>query len=356
MVHMQISGAATRPPAAQAILDSATTAMLWFDAERRLCWLNPAAEDLLGISLLATTPPRLNQVFAGAPELRHALNRAHSESGQLSLREYPLIVAEDREIGRVDCQIAPMGDGLLLELVPRERPGRIQFEAAQQERRDAARHLVRSLAHEIRNPLGGLRGAAQLLGRRLDDPGLRDHTRVILDEADRIGTLVERLLGPEREQRRRVNLHEPLEHVRRLLAADLPAGASLVTEYDPSLPEISADPDQLIQILLNLASNGVRAAGEGGHIVLRSRVLRQYTIAGRCHRLAVAAEIADDGPGVPDQLRETLFYPMVTGTPGGEGLGLAIANELAARQGGLLSWESRSGDTRFRLVLPVADS
>lgn len=356
MVHMQTSGAAAGPPAARAILEAAATAMLWFDAEYRLRWLNPAAEDLLGISLLTTTPPGIDQLFAGAPELRAALNRVAAGSGQLSLREYPLTVAEDREIGRVDCQLVPMGDGLLLELVPRDRPGRIQSEAAQQDRRDAARHLVRNLAHEIRNPLGGLRGAAQLLGRRLDDPGLRDYTRVILAEADRIGTLVQRLLGPEREERRRLNLHEPLEHVRRLLDADLPVGVALTTDYDPSLPEITADRDQLVQILLNLGNNAVRAAADQGAICLRTRVLRQYTISGRRHRLAVAAEVADDGPGVPEPLRETLFYPMVTGAPDGERLGLAIANELAARQGGLLSWESRPGDTRFRLVLPVEAS
>lgn len=353
MVHMEDAGAEAGRPDGWAILEAAATAMLWFDGQWRLRWLNPAAEDLLGVSLLTGAPPEAERLFPAAPELLDAFQRADRESSRVSLREYPLTVAADRPVGRVDCQLAPLGEGLLLELAHRERPGRILSEAAQQDRRDAARHLVRSLAHEIRNPLSGLRGAAQLLGRRLSDPDLQEYTEVVLAEADRLGGLVDRLLGPERDTRGPLNLHEPLEHVRRLLAADLPAGVHLDTDYDPSLPEIRADRDQLVQILLNLASNAVRAVGETGRVRLRTRILRQYTIAGRVHRLAVAAEVADDGPGIPEHLRETLFYPMVSGAPDGQGLGLAIANELAARQGGLLSWDSRPGDTRFRLVLPV---
>lgn len=350
MVHMNDHGA----PNPAALLESAATAVVWFDAEGRLSWLNPAAEDLLGLSTLGSRKPAASEVFAEADELVAALERAMAGGERISLREYVLPLPGGRGSRPVDATLTPLeGSGLLLELVSRDRPRRIIDENLQQGRRDAARRLVRSLAHEIRNPLGGMRGAVQLLARRLDDPALKVHTDVILAEADRIGSLVDRMLGPDTLRRKPVNIHEPLERVRVLLENEAPAGIRFHRDYDPSLPNCPVDRDQLVQVLLNIARNAVQAMGETGSLCFRTRSERQVTFAGRRHRLAVRIDIEDDGPGIPPELRDTLFYPLVSGREGGDGLGLAIANELIARHRGLIECDSRPGYTRFTVYMPM---
>jgi two-component system nitrogen regulation sensor histidine kinase GlnL len=194
-----------------------------------------------------------------------------------------------------------------------------------------------------------------LLERRFEDAALREHTAVILREADRLGALVERVMGPAGPPRRTaVNVHEPLEHVLRLVAAEAGVGLELNRDYDPSLPELRADRDQLVQALLNIARNAVQATGGRGRLSARTRALRQFTIGGRRHRLAVAIDLVDDGPGIPGELRDTLFYPLVSGRPEGRGLGLSIAADLVDRHGGTIEWDSRPGETRFTVILPVA--
>jgi two-component system nitrogen regulation sensor histidine kinase GlnL len=219
----------------------------------------------------------------------------------------------------------------------------------------AARALVRGLAHEIKNPLGGLRGAAQLLERELPDPALAEYTRVIIDEADRLQALVDRLLGPNRvPSYRRVNIHQVLERVRALVKAE--AGQQLLIErdYDPSIPDLYGDADQLIQAVLNITRNAARALGtSGGKIILRSRVLRQLTLGSHRHRLVAQIEIEDDGPGIPEDLRHKIFYPMLSASAGGQGIGLSIAQSLVSQHGGLIELRSRPGQTVFTVFLPV---
>ncbi|MDQ2069801.1 nitrogen regulation protein NR(II) [Natronospira bacteriovora] len=356
MVHMTKSGAIPSADA-RALLESAATAVLWFDEGGRLAWLNPAAEDLLGISLLAGAPPVAATLFRDAAELVAAVERVMGERERLSLRDYRLALPGGRGERVVDATLTPLGGGsLMLELVSRDRPRRIIDESLQQGRRDAARQLVRSLAHEIRNPLGGMRGAAQLLARRLPDPALKPHTDIILAEADRIGALVDRLLGPDTLRRQAVNIHEPLERVRQLLLAEAPAAVRIERDYDPSLPDCQADPDQLVQVFLNIARNALQALAGQGRIRLATRAVRQVTFAGRRHRTALCVEIEDDGPGIPAALQDSLFYPLVSGRPGGEGLGLSIANELVARHQGLIECDSRPGRTRFSIHLPIDGS
>jgi two-component system nitrogen regulation sensor histidine kinase GlnL len=243
---------------------------------------------------------------------------------------------------------------LLLELHQVDRLLRITREEHLLSQHQATQALIRGLAHEIKNPLGGLRGAAQLLERELPDPGLREYTRIIIDEADRLQALMNRMIGPNRmPSRTRVNIHNVLEHVRGLVLAEFPNGPSLLREYDPSIPDFVADQDRLIQAFLNLTRNAATAAGPAGRVELWSRVLRQFTIGGARHRLVLKVEVRDDGGGVPEALKDQIFFPMVSGHSGGTGLGLSIAQELINQHGGLIECESRPGDTRFLVYLPL---
>jgi two-component system, NtrC family, nitrogen regulation sensor histidine kinase GlnL len=218
--------------------------------------------------------------------------------------------------------------------------------------------MIRQLAHEIKNPLGGLRGAAQLLERQLSDATMREYTSVIISEADRLKTLVDTLLGPGHAPRKQsINVHELLQHVWQLLKLEASAGIKIERDYDPSLPSIEVDRDQIIQAMLNLGRNSLQAIGthEGhvtGRIVLRTRALTHVNIGKRRHRLVASVQIEDDGPGVPEQLRDTLFYPLVTGRADGTGLGLAVAQDLVSRHAGLIEFDSRPGRTVFTILLP----
>ena len=215
------------------------------------------------------------------------------------------------------------------------------------------RKIIRQLAHEIKNPLGGLRGAAQLLERRLASPELKEYTGVIIREADRLAGLVDSLLGPGgRLTKAEVNIHEILEHVAQLVLAES-GGITLQRDYDPGLPTLMLDRDQMIQAVLNLARNAVAATGGNGTVRLGTRALTNFTIGETRHRVVAEIEVEDDGPGVPDELRDSVFYPLVTGRPGGTGLGLPLAQELANRHGGLIEFTSRPGRTVFHLRLPL---
>ena len=219
------------------------------------------------------------------------------------------------------------------------------------------------MAHEIKNPLGGIRGAAQLLERQLDSAELREYTAVIIHEADRLRALADRMLGARQPPAfARVNIHQILERVRRILQAEAGDAVQLVRDYDPSLPEVWADPDQLIQVFLNIMGNAVQCLLEmppnqaadrlAPRVLIRSRVLRRFTIGTRCHALLCQVEIEDNGPGISTELRETVFYPMVTGRSQGTGLGLPIAQAIMQQHGGLIECESQPGQTIFKVLVP----
>lgn len=218
--------------------------------------------------------------------------------------------------------------------------------------------MIYQLAHEIRNPLGGLRGAAQLLERQLPTEELREYTRIIIGEADRLAALTDNLLGPVRNLKRQpVNIHELLERLRMLLETEAPAGIAIVRDYDPSLPPLHIDADQVLQALLNIGRNALQALteqpGARGSITLRSRVLTNWIIGGQRHRIVANLEIEDDGPGVPAELGDSIFYPLVSGRTQGTGLGLALAQDILSRHGGIIEYRSRPGQTVFMLRLPV---
>jgi two-component system nitrogen regulation sensor histidine kinase GlnL len=214
--------------------------------------------------------------------------------------------------------------------------------------------MIRQLAHEIKNPLGGLRGAAQLLERQLDSDELREYTGVIISEADRLAGLVDTLLGPGGPPNKQLlNVHELLEYVVRLVVTDENHNIRIVRDYDTGLPNIALDHDQMVQAILNVVQNAAAALGGQGTIVLRTRAVMNFTIGNLRHPVVVSIEIEDDGPGIPPELKDTIFYPLVTGRVDGTGLGLPVAQELISRHGGLIEFESRPGQTVFQLQIPL---
>lgn len=326
------------------------------DGELSILYVNPAAESLLGISARQALGRTLRDVIRPADELESLCHRALESGLTFGLRELAAR-AGDREL-IVDCRASPLdsrGD-LLLELVDTERDRRIRRELDLQAKQRLSRRIISQLAHEVKNPLGGLRGAAQLLERQLPAPELKAYTQVIIDEADRLVTLVDGILKGGRPAPETVNVHQITEHVANLIDAEKPDGVKLVRDYDPSLPPLETDRGQMIQAFLNLARNALEAVGNEGRIVLRTRAQSNFTIGGELHRLVLSLEVEDDGPGIPDELKETIFYPLVTGRDIGTGLGLTIAQDLVSRNGGLIEFTSRPGRTSFQLLLPVTAS
>jgi two-component system nitrogen regulation sensor histidine kinase GlnL len=246
---------------------------------------------------------------------------------------------------------------MLIEFRHIEQQLRIAREQQLLDGTQASRELIRNLAHEIRNPLGGIRGAAQLLARELERPELHDYTGVIMKEVDRLQSLMDRLLTPHRLPKPvPLNIHEALERVRMLIVAEAPLGVSIERDYDVSLPDIVGDMEQIIQALLNVVRNAVQAVQSGrgaGRVVLRTRVVRQITLARRRYRHAIAIQVIDDGPGIPDAIRDHIFYPLVSGRKDGSGLGLSLAQTFVAQHHGTIEVESQPGHTCFTILLPV---
>jgi two-component system nitrogen regulation sensor histidine kinase GlnL len=247
--------------------------------------------------------------------------------------------------------------GLLacVELREIDQQRRLDREERQADLTQANKELIRNLAHEIKNPLGGVRGAAQLLDRELPSDDLREYTQVIIKEADRLQELVDQMLAPTRKARvvEPVNVHEVCERVRSLMLAEFPSGLKIRRDYDTSLPPVMGDREQLIQVVLNVVRNAAQALRGEGEIVLRTRVARQVTIAKRRNKLALDLHVVDNGPGIPEEIRDKVFYPLVSGHPQGHGLGLTLAQSYVQQHGGVMDVESRPGMTDFLIRLPI---
>ena len=359
MAREQMSGVA-HPDAGQ-LLEAMATAVIVIDANERVCWLNTAAGDLLAAGPGVAHGRRLAELIIDGDYAESLVQRARVSGEALTRRECPMTpLARNDASYLVDITATPLpsaGPGaVLLEIADTTRQARITRDASLLAQQGGSRLMARQLAHEIKNPLGGLRGAAQLLERELPSEELKEYTRVIIGEADRLRALVDGLLGPARPIRREpVNVHELLDRVFRLARAEAPATIEIMRDYDPSLPPLSLDRDLMVQAMLNLARNAVQALGEQGAIVLRSRALTQATIGAFRHRLVASLQFEDNGPGVPAELGETIFYPLVSAHPGGTGLGLAVAHDIATRHGGIIEFDSRPGRTVFSLLLPMED-
>jgi two-component system nitrogen regulation sensor histidine kinase GlnL len=342
---------------ADAVLDALTMAVICLDHRLRVTALNSACESLFGVSHRHALNLPLNE---GVPHFSPHLNRlsdALSAGTGFIDRELSLQKFGDAAI-TVDCTVTPMmvagKPGLLIEVLPLDRQLRISRDELLLAQHQASRELIRGLAHEIKNPLGGIRGSAQLLEREFPDSAHREYTQVIIREVDRLQNLVNRMLGPNRlPQKAPLNIHEVLEHVRQLVQAEAPPDIVFLRDYDPSIPDIIADREQLIQALLNVVRNALQAVGSDGNIVLRTRTKRQVTIGGTRHRLVIQIDIEDDGAGIPATLIEKIFYPMITTRAEGTGLGLPIAQYLIHSHGGLIECRSRPGCTVFTFYLPL---
>jgi len=333
------------------------TAVLVCRLNMEVSYLNAAAEQLLRTPGRTAGRHHLKDLLPGNPELLAALKEAARTEQPISQREVRLQRPTPASAIVVDCVATPTEDnGLLIELTNVDRLVRLNRESANREVHAINRAVVQGLGHEVKNPLGGLRGAAQLLERELTEPSLRDYTGVIIKEADRLRDLVDRMVGPGKPRPHQpVNVHELFEHVRTLVLSDAPPGLRIKRDYDPSLPTISGDFDSLVQAVLNIVLNASQAVEFDGVVTLRSRSERQRTIAGQRRRAAVRLEIHDNGPGVPMHLVDQIFIPMVSYRDDGTGLGLSIAQDVVNRHAGVIELDSQVGDTRFMIYIPVGE-
>lgn len=343
-------------------LELLATAVVVLDDAFVVRYANAAAQSLLGAGARSLLGQPLAAHFAEGSDLEAMLADALTAHWDYRARQVHHL-RPGRSPLPLSCVVVRIdlpGLPLLVELRPIEEQLRLEREERWLDQREASRELLRNLAHEIRNPLGGLRGSAQLLERELERPELREYTRVIINEADRLQALMDRLLVPERTARRApVNIHEVLEHVRSLVLAEFPASVAIVRDYDPSVPELAGDREQLVQAVLNLVRNAAQAlmseanASRGGKIVLRTRIARQVTIFRRLHRLALQLQVIDDGPGIPEDIRDHAFTPLVSRRAGGTGLGLTLVQTYVQNHGGTVEFSSRPGRTVFNVLLPL---
>jgi two-component system nitrogen regulation sensor histidine kinase GlnL len=334
------------------LLEALNTAVILLDESLQLTYLNPAAENLFEVSRRQVRGQYWPQVMQTDASLVDRLRGFMQGVEPFTERELEVQTAYGQRI-TVDCTVTPLGKGdLLLEVVQVDRHLRIALEEHLLVQQHAARDLMRGMAHEIKNPLGGLRGAAQLLESELQQPELKEYTQVIIGEADRLRKLVDRMLGPNNvPENRELNIHQVLEHVRSLVDAENYPDLVFRREFDPSIPELKGDSELLVQALLNLVRNAAQAGATS--ITLRTRIQRQFTIGHTRYKLAIRIEIIDNGPGIPADMQSKIFYPMVTGRADGTGLGLSIAQSLINQHSGIIEFTSQPGNTNFTIFLPL---
>lgn len=338
-------------------LEHLTTAIFLLDEESRIVYLNPAVENLFGLSNTNLLNHPLQHSFTHTEQLFNTI--------QLALTEHASHIEHDLTLGtyvhpgkfHLSCTATPLQTGpyaLMLEFHTIDRPLKLAREEQMLDQTQANRLLLRNLAHEIKNPLGGIRGAAQLLEHELDKPSLREYTQVIIQEADRLRTLMEKLLTPQHAPHfSALNIHEVLERVRSVVLAELSSGLRIQRDYDTSLPDLTGDKEQLIQVFLNLVRNAAQAMQGQGTIILRTRIARQVTLMKKRHPLAILIQVIDNGPGIPAHLRDKIFYPLVSGRADGHGLGLTLAQDFISQHHGNIEFDSEPGRTCFSVILPL---
>jgi len=337
------------------------TAVLVVDSDLLIQYMNPAAESLFGTS----APRAMDQtvehlLYDDGSLVFDGLNEIYDSGLTLTRRAAEFRTRQGQEItADLTISLDPIMECLVIELQPLSRLVRINRDDRTRSSLKTSRELIRGLAHEVKNPLGGLRGAAQLLERELDNPDHTEYTRIIIEEADRLTELVDRLLGPNQQPNLGwFNIHRVLEHIVGLVEAEFPGQLEVVRDYDPSLPELFGDEDQLIQALLNMVRNAAQVLTEhhdtlAPTITLRTRVVRTFTIEGAKHRMVARIDIIDNGPGIAPDMIDQVFYPMISTRANGTGLGLAITQSVIGQHGGVIECESQPGSTCFSVFLPI---
>ncbi len=341
------------------ILDNLSTAILCLDHTLKIKMLNPSAQHLLAISDNRGPNSQLSDYLRGFREIESVLFDALQTGQPYTQRKAQLTLSNGQSI-TVDYTVSPMSEGdwpmLALELQPLDRLLRIDRDEIVRIHQETSHQMILGLAHEIKNPLGGIRGAAQLLAQELADKNLDDYTAIIIEETDRLRNLVDRLLGPNRLPTLiSTNIHEVLERVCTLVEAET-LGLKIKRDYDPSIPDLLADKEQLHQCILNIVRNAMQAVigyADTPEITLVTRTERQFTIGTTRHRLVARIDIIDNGPGIPDGLKDQLFFPMISGRPDGTGLGLSFAHSIIAQHHGIIEFNSRPGRTIFSLLIPL---
>ena len=340
-----------------AILNNLITAVIVLDHDFIVKYANPAAEQLLCSSARRLYGFSFSELIVHSSiDLSYIKSTLKKGPGLTQSDVSLLINGQLRQIEFSASTIKWNAESnILFEIKPISQQQKISAEFQQNAQQNAAKDLVRNLAHEIKNPLGGLRGAAQLLEKCLPNKNLHEYTQIIIEQADRLKNLVDRLLGPQKPtHRQEENIHLVLEKARRLMELEAPH-IQIVRDYDPSLPDFNIDSEQLEQAILNVLNNAVQALENTpkAKIIMRTRTDHQVLIKGQTHRLAARIEICDNGPGISFELQETLFYPMVTGRVGGSGLGLSITRNLIEQHSGNINVQSEPGKTNFTVLLPI---
>jgi two-component system, NtrC family, nitrogen regulation sensor histidine kinase GlnL len=337
-------------------LEYLATAVILLDDESRIVYLNPAAENLFDVSGKNLMGHPVQQAFTHTEQLASAMQQAALNNASYIEHDLTLGTHAHGKL-QLRCAATPLQFNkryLLLEFHAMDRPLKLAREEQMLDQTQANRLLLRNLAHEIKNPLGGIRGAAQLLEQELEKPALREYTQVIVQEADRLRSLMEKLLAPQNASHSSaLNIHEVMERVRSVVLAEMPAGLKIKRDYDISLPALIGDKEQLIQAMLNIVRNAAQAMQGNGTIILRTRIAHQATLIKRRHRQAVRVEIIDNGPGIPPELQDKIFYPLVSGRPDGHGLGLTLAQDFISQHHGIIEYDSEPGRTRFTVLLPL---
>ncbi|WP_392566437.1 nitrogen regulation protein NR(II) [Utexia brackfieldae] len=340
---------------AETILNSMLTNLILLDEDLHILYANLAAEQLLSLSHRKCQGSYFPDLFSYLSLDLSLMRSALAQEQGFTDNEVNLVINEQLFILSLTAQRFEQ-NRVLIEITPLNNQKKISQEQLQQAQQMAARDLVRGLAHEIKNPLGGLRGAAQLLSRELPQNELQEYTQIIIEQADRLRNLVDRLLGPQRPINQKVqNIHQAIEDVYKLLKLEKQRDdIDIIRDYDPSLPEFEHDSEQIQQVVLNICRNALQALDyQAGIIILRTRTEFQVTLHGKRYRLCARIDIEDNGPGVPVHLRDTLFYPMVSGNQAGSGLGLSIARNLVDQHSGKIDFSSWPGHTIFSIYLPI---
>ncbi len=355
-------GPDTGQPGAYDAFDHLATMVAVVRADGQCVFVNAAFEDVLGLSRRSVQRSSLFDWFADPHAVRDTVaavaGNEYATSRFVALLRRPVlgyVLPVHVIVNQMDHS-----DCMVVELVELEHQARQDREERALGQAQANKELIRNLAHEIKNPLGGIRGAAQLLEMEMTSRDLTEYTQVIIKEADRLQALVDRLLAPHRKPHvvSDVNIHEVCERVRSLILAEFPRGLEVERDYDISIPDFQGDREQLIQAVLNIAHNAALALAErvlqgDARIVMRTRVCRQVTVGKQRHRLALELHIEDNGPGIPESIRDRIFYPLVSGRDGGSGLGLTLAQTFVQQHQGLIECESEPGRTLFKIVIPL---
>ena len=365
LLRNSFKGAASAAPFFPTLLDQIPNAIVIFEADsQQLVYVNPAAESALDLSRKSLEGHNFQDLFGDNLQLREMIQevksgKAPAQRQELLLHSLPGSIHQETIPAHVVIALMDDSDLMLMEWFPIDQQLRTERDERVTQQVEANKELMRNLAHEIKNPLGGIRGAAQLLEFELPEKGLREYTQVIIKESDRLQTLVDRLLAPHRKAHSMeyFNVHEALERVRSLVLAEFPKGLKIVRNYDTSLPDILGDREQLIQAVLNIAHNAAQALTdeiEAGvaQIELRTRVARSVTIAKQRYKLAMDLDVIDNGPGVPPDIRERIFFPLVSGREGGSGLGLTLAQTFVQQHQGSIACDSKPGCTHFHIQIP----